>query len=183
MIVTEFLSTKDYHKYGDWLRKQDEETRKLYFGVAGTDAIIDGLMEQILGNVDDHYFLVATDNGNWVGTIHIATSGKQVEFGLIVGSIYRGEGIASTMLEEALTWAQNRGYKELFMHCLTWNKPINHLCKKHGLTTRNMMGDSEVQIALDPPNLITLSKEIGIKQRNLFHIFLNTTKAYQEIYG
>ena len=26
-------------------------------------------------------------------------------------------------------------------------------------------------------------KEIGIKQRNLYHTFLNTTKAYQEIYG
>lgn len=101
-----------------------------------------------------------------------------------MAELHRGEGVASIMLEEAITWAQNRHYKELFMHCLTWNKPINHLCHKHGLTTRNMMGDSEVQIDLDPPNLITLSKEVCIKQRNLFHAFLNnTTRVYKEIYG
>jgi GNAT superfamily N-acetyltransferase len=183
MIVTEFLSLDDYNQYGDWLKRQDEETRQLYFGVAGADSIIDNLMDQINRAPEDHHILVAREDGRWVGTVHIATSGKQVEFGLLVHPLHRGEGVASTMLEEALAWARNRGYTELFMHCLTWNKPINHLCHKHGLATQNMYGDSEVQIKLDPPNLITLSKEIGIKQRNLYHTFLNTTKAYQEIYS
>ena len=88
------------------------------------------------------------------------------------------------MLKRAIVWCRNRGYTELFMHCLTWNKPINHLCTKHGLKTRNMMGDSEVQITLDPPTWITLSKEVEINQRNLFHTFLDNSKLlYREIYG
>jgi GNAT superfamily N-acetyltransferase len=184
MIVTEFLSLKDYPKYGEWLKQQDAETRELYFGIASADSIVDSLMKQIQRDLENHYILVAKEDDRWVGTVHIATSGTQVEFGLLVLPICRGEGIASLMLEEALAWARNRNYKELFMHCLTWNKPINHLCHKHGLSTQNMYGDSEVRIQLDPPNLITLSKEVGIKQRNLYHTFLNNSKSfYQEIYG
>jgi RimJ/RimL family protein N-acetyltransferase len=107
-----------------------------------------------------------------------------VEFGVIVHKDYRGQGIANQLLEEAILWAQNRGYRELYMHCLGWNKPIKHLCDKHGLHPRNVYGDSEVQIELPYANWVTLNKEIAIKQRNIFHRFLqNSQMLYQEIYG
>ena len=184
MIITEFLSIRDYPKFGDWLRIQDEETRQLYFGVAGSDHVIQALMDRVVGNPDDHYFLIAKDKERWVGTIHIAVSGTIVEFGVIVDEEYRGRGIANTMIDEALIWARNRGYKELFMHCLGWNKPIQHLCHKHGLETKNMYGDSEVEMKLPPANWVTINKEICIKQRNLYHMFLQKThNFYEEIYG
>lgn len=184
MLRTEFLTLDNYALYGEWLKKQDEETRQMYFGVGSSDAIIDSLMEKIRMHPDEHFFLIAIEGNRWVGSTHIATKGKQVEFGLIVDPLHRGEGVASIMLEDALTWVRNRNYKELFMHCLTWNKPINHLCRKHGLTTRDMMGDSEVQIELDPPTWITLNKEVCIKQRNLFHAFIDSSRSlYKEIYG
>ena len=84
MIITSFLPVKEYSKFGDWLKIQDEETRQMYFGVAGNQHVITALMERVLANPDDHYFLVAKDNGRWAGTIHIAVSGKVVEFGVIV---------------------------------------------------------------------------------------------------
>ena len=184
MIRTEFLSQKDYGQYGDWLRQQDAETLQLYFGTMATAALINGLLNQISSHPEDHFFLVAIDGDQWIGTTHIATKGLQAELGLIVDSQRRGQGIASTMIEHAITWVRNRNFRELFMHCLTWNRPINHLCAKHGLTTRNMYGDSEVQIELDPPTWITLNKEVGINQRNLFHSFLHKSRAYySEIYG
>ena len=184
MITTEFLNEKDYSKFGHWLKIQDEETRQLYFGVSGSHHIIEVLMDRVIANPDDHYFLVAKDAGRWIGTVHIAVHNKIVEFGLIVDEEYRGQGIAGTMLEEAILWARNRGYTELFMHCLGWNKPIQHLCHKHGLETKNMLGDSEVEIKLEPANWITINKEICIKQRNLYHMFLQNSKSfYQEIYG
>ena len=184
MIITEFLPVQNYKQFGDWLSIQDEETRQMYFGVAGSQYVIDALMQRVLANPDDHHFLVARDAGRWIGTIHIAVSGTVVEFGIIVDEEYRGEGVAGTMLEEAILWARNRGYRELFMHCLGWNKPIQHLCHKHGLTTHNMYGDSEVEMKLDPGNWITINKEICIKQRNLFHKFLqNNSMLYHEIYG
>ena len=184
MIITQFLSIKEYPQYKDWLEIQDEETLQLYFGVAGSQHIIDSLMDRIIGNPDEHYFLVAKDDTRWVGTIHIAVSNRVVEFGLIVDEEYRGHGIASEMLEEAILWARNRGYTDLFMHCLGWNRPIQHLCHKHGLATHNMYGDSEVELKLEPANWITINKEICIKQRNLFHRFLqNNHMLYQEMYG
>jgi GNAT superfamily N-acetyltransferase len=184
MIITEFLAVQDYSKFGDWLAIQDEETRQMYFGVAGSDHVIEALMKRVLDNIDNHYFLVAKDADRWAGTIHIAVSGTVVEFGIIVDEEYRSQGVAGIMLEEAILWARNRGYTELFMHCLGWNKPIRHLCHKHGLTTQNMYGDSEVEMKLDPANWITINKEICIKQRNLFHRFLqNNTMLYQEMYG
>ena len=184
MIITEFLPVQDYKKFGDWLEIQDEETRQMYFGVAGSQHIIRALMDRVLSSPDDHYFLVAKHDNRWAGTIHIAVSNKVVEFGVIVDEDYRGQGVANILMDEALVWARNRGYKELFMHCLGWNKPIQHLCHKHGLDTHNMYGDSEVEMKLDPANWITINKEICIKQRNLFHTFLqNNSMLYREMYG
>jgi len=184
MIITEFLPVKDYPKFKDWLIIQDEETRQLYFGVAGSQHVIDALMERVLANPMSHNFLVAKQDNRWIGTIHIATYNNVVEFGLIVDEEYRGQGVAGEMLEEAILWARNRGYTELFMHCLGWNKPIQHLCHKHGLATHDMYGDSEVELKLEPANWITINKEICIKQRNLYHMFLQNSKSfYQEIYG
>jgi len=184
MIITEFLPVNEYRKFGDWLEIQDEETRQLYFGVAGSQHVIDALMDRVVGNPDDHYFLVAKNSARWVGTIHIAVHNRIVEFGIIVDEEYRGQGIANLLMDEALVWARNRGYTELYMHCLGWNKPIQHLCHKHGLETQNMYGDAEVEVKLDPANWITINKEICIKQKNLFHKFLqNNWALYQEMYG
>jgi GNAT superfamily N-acetyltransferase len=184
MIITEFLDIQDYPKFGDWLRVQDTETCQLYFGVAGSNNIIDALMDRVVGNPEDHYFLIAQDAERWVGSIHIAISSRVVEFGVIVDRDYRGQGVANQLMEEALIWARNRGYKELFMHCLGWNKPIQHLCRKHGLETRNMYGDSEVEVKLPPANWVTINKEFCTTQRNLYHKFLQKSRRiYQEIYG
>ena len=184
MIITEFLPIGQFDKYGDWLKNQNDETKELYFGVAGSDHVIDSLMDRISTFCTDHWILVARDKNTWVGTIHIAVNGPTVEFGIIVDPDYRGQGIAGDMLEEAILWAQNRGYSELFMHCLGWNKPIKHLCDKHGLRPRNVYGDSEVQISLPHATWATLNKEVAIKQRNMFHMFLqNSQQLYQEIYG
>lgn len=184
MFTTEFLTVKEYPKFKHWLANQDEETRQLYFGVAGSQHVIDALIDRVLANPLNHHFLVAKDAGRWIGTVHIAVHDRVVEFGVIVDEEYRGRGIAGDMLEEAIIWARNRGYKELFMHCLGWNKPIQHLCHKHGLETHNMYGDSEVEMKLEPANWITINKEICIKQRNLYHMFLQNSKSlYREIYG
>jgi RimJ/RimL family protein N-acetyltransferase len=183
MITTEFLSIKEYPQFKDWLEIQDEETRQLYFGVAGSQHLITDLMDRVLGEPDEHYFLVAKDRERWIGTIHIAINKKAVEFGVIVHEDYRGQGISNMLMDEAIVWARNRGYTELYMHCLGWNTAIKHLCQKNGLKTVNMMGDTEAELHLPPPNWVTLNKEFCVKQRNLYHTFLNNTLSYQEIYG
>jgi GNAT superfamily N-acetyltransferase len=185
MFATEFLSSKHHHQYGDWLKSQDDETRQLYFGVNGGPGLVESLVERIEVQPGRHEILVARNCTKWLGTLHIAKmSDSEVEFGIIVHKDYRGEGIANSMLEEAIVWAQNRGYTDLFMHCLGRNKPIQHLCQKHGLVPHNMMGDSEVKVKLNPQSWASVVSEVGIRQRNVYHAFLqNSQLLYQEIYG
>ena len=185
MFTTEFLTQTDHYRYGDWLKSQDADTRYLYFGVASGTGLIERLMDRIEAEPEQHEILVAQNCAGWLGTVHIAKIDKTtVEFGIIVHKDYRGEGIGNAMLEEAIVWARNRNYSELFMHCLGWNKPIQHLCHKHGLLPRNILGDSEVNIHLNPPSWVTIASEVGIRQRNVYHAFLQKSQIlYQEIYG
>lgn len=185
MFTTEFLGKQDYYRYGDWLNNQDVETQQLYFGVAGGTGLIERLMDNIEAESDQHEILVAKNGNGWLGTLHIAKiNTTTVEFGIIVHADHRGSGIGNAMLEEAIVWARNRNYSELFMHCLGYNKPIQHLCQKHGLLPRSIMGDSEVNIHLNPPSWVTIASEVGIRQRNVYHAFLQKSQMlYQEIYG
>jgi RimJ/RimL family protein N-acetyltransferase len=185
MFTTQLLTVKDRYRYGDWLKAQDDETRRLYFGISTGAGLIERLIERIEAEPDRHEILIAQNCDGWLGTVHIAKiNTTTVEFGIIVHKDYRGEGIGNAMLEEAIVWARNRNYSELFMHCLGRNKPIQHLCHKHGLLPRSIMGDSEVNIHLNPPSWVTVVQEAGIKQRNVYHTFLqNSQFLYQEMYG
>ena len=185
MFTTEFLAVKDHHCYGDWLMSQDDDTRYLYFGVTSGADLIERLIKRIEAEPDQHEILVAQNSAGWLGTLHVAKiDTTTVEFGMIVHADHRGQGIGNAMLEEAIVWARNRNYTELFMHCLGWNKPIQHLCQKHGLMPRGILGDSEVNIHLNPPSWATIASEVGIRQRNVYHAFLQTSRMlYQEIYG
>ena len=91
---------------------------------------------------------------------------------MIVGLQYRKQGIANVMMDEAITWARNRYYRDLFMHCISWNSPIKHLCQKHGLVPRNMMKDSEANLQLEPPTPATFFKEqMTVARRNWLSMF------------
>jgi RimJ/RimL family protein N-acetyltransferase len=172
MLITEFLPRDQYLKYGSWLKAQDPQTLHDYFGYTMGQQAIDQLVSRLISNPRSNYFLVAKINGRWAGTIHIATHEQEVEFGVIVGLQYRKQGIANVMMDEAITWARNRYYRDLFMHCISWNRPIKHLCQKHGLVPRNMMEDSEANLQLEPPTPATFFKEQMIMaRRNWLSVF------------
>lgn len=174
MLTTEFLLRNQYSKYGSWLKAQDPQTLHDYFGHSIGKKSIDILVKQFSSDPINNHFLVAKIDGKWAGTIHIAASGAEVEFGVIVSPKYRKQGIADTLMDEAITWARNRHYHHLFMHCISWNRPIKRLCEKHGLVPRNMLGESEVNLQLNPPNWGTYFKEqMTVAKRNWFFIFFS----------
>ena len=184
MYTTQFLDPDKYYRYGEWLQEQDSDTLQIYFGSAGP-GIVESLMLRIEAEPDRHAFLVAANCAGWLGTLHIAeVTPSQVEFGLIVLKNYRGLGIGDDLLTQGITWARNRGYSELFMHCLTHNAAIRHLCDKHGLEPRDLGGDSETKIALAPATWITVNQELVTRQRNLFYMALQQTwLPFQENLG
>jgi GNAT superfamily N-acetyltransferase len=172
MLTTEFLPKDQFSEYGSWLKAQDPLTLHNYFGFSMGEEAIDSLIKQFSSTPKSNHFLIAKIGGQWAGTIHIATHGQEVEFGVIVSLQYRKQGIANAMMDEAITWARNRYYKDLFMHCISWNRPIKQLCQKHGLVPRNMMGDSEANLTLQPPTPATFFKEqMIVAQRNWLMMF------------
>ena len=172
MITTRILYHWEYTEYAGWLKSQDSETLRLYFGVEVKPEFIDRLVERITANPGRNYFIVAEYNHIWAGTIHIAIDQDTVEFGIIVREDQRGQSIGSRLIEEALVWARNRGYRRLFMHCIQQNSAIQHLCRRHNLPYKNMYGDVEVEIELEPADLQSFTKEISIIQRNIFQKFV-----------
>ena len=184
MYTCQWLDAPKYHRYGQWLHEQDADTLQTYFGSAGP-GIIESLMLRIEAEPDQHAFLVAINSDGWLGTLHTAeVTTAQVEFGLIVHRDHRGLGIGNDLLTQGITWARNRGYTELFMHCLSHNAAVKHLCHRHGLEPRNLGGDSETKVALAPATWITVNQELVTRQRNLFYMALQQPwPLFQETFG
>jgi GNAT superfamily N-acetyltransferase len=176
MIITRLLTYNEYQSYADWLKSQSKETISLYFGNPYSDYLIDKLVAKIVSEPSKHEFVVAEDHGRRVGVVHIAISGSEVELGIIVLPEYRGKKIGSMLIEEAILWARNRNYNSLYMHCLSWNQPIRHLCKKHDLAMTNMYGESEVKVTLPPADLSTIIAETKIRNRQIWHMFLENMR-------
>lgn len=184
MITVDFLPVKSYYKYGDWLKSQDSETLNMYFGVACTPHYIDLVVQQVLDHPEDHEFVVARDGKKWIGVIHLAATRDQIEFGVTVDRDRRNQGIASMMMDKAILRARNQGYRELYMHCLSWNTPIKRLCHKYGLKTHTDGGASEVLTELPPRNWFSINREIALQQQTLLaKIFDRTNKFYLSLFS
>lgn len=185
MIATRFLSISDYELYGSWLREQSEETLTTYFGIAVTDTYIDHLVNGIVSNPEQHYFLVATQGTVWTGVIHMARiSEHDMEFGIVVAEQYRGQGIADQLMSEAIVWIRNRGFDTLYLHCVTWNRAMKHLAHKHGLTMHEDHGDTEVCTHIPPASMISYAQEAVTRNRNIFIMSLqNSWHPFNQLLG
>jgi RimJ/RimL family protein N-acetyltransferase len=177
-----FLSTDEYHKFGWWLKGLNAEDRRMYFGVAVSDEYIDHLIARITQDLDNHTFLVSYNCTGWLGVLHIArVSDHSIEFGLSVYEEYRNFGIGGDLIKEGITWARNRGYTQLYLHCVKWNTAMAHLADKHDLAMTHQDGDLDVAARLAPPSWYSLQQETADVNRRIFHLFLNKTFfAYQE---
>jgi RimJ/RimL family protein N-acetyltransferase len=176
MISTRFLGREEYHKFGWWLKGLNAEDRRMYFGIAITDEYIDRLIARITQDVDNHHFLISYNRTGWVGVLHIARVNDQsIEFGLSVFEEYRNLGIGNDLIKEGIVWARNRGYTQLYLHCVKWNTTMAHLATKHDLAMTHQDGDVDVAARLAPPSWYSLQQETADVNRRIFHLWLNRT--------
>jgi RimJ/RimL family protein N-acetyltransferase len=178
MIATKFLTTKDFKLYRTWLNERSMDSLALYFGVATSESFINSVVDKIVANPDNHYFLVATIGTKWVGVIHMAQiSATQMEFGVMVDEQHRGEGIADALMREAITWIQNRNFDRLYLHCLNRNTAMKHLATKHGLVLHEEYGDIEAITHVPPPSILSYTQEALTVNKNIFFLNLQNTFA------
>ncbi len=185
MISTRFLAEDEYHKVGPWLKGLNADDRALYFGISATDDYIDHLVEKIIDQSQQHYFLVSYNCTGWLGVLHMARVDDQsIEFGVSVFEEYRNLGVASELLKEGMVWARNRDYQRLYLHCVRWNHAMAHLADKHGLTMSHDGRDTDVSVELAPASWYSLQQESADVNRRIFHLFLNRTLfPFQELAG
>jgi RimJ/RimL family protein N-acetyltransferase len=185
MLATRFLPVQDFHFYGDWLREQSADTLATYFGIPVSSTFINSLIDRILSNPEEHYFLVATRGAKWIGVIHMARiSEKDMEFGIMVTEDERNQGIADQLMAEAITWIQNRGFDTLYLHCLNRNSAMKHLATKHGLELHENYGDVQAITHVPPPSLLSYIQESMTVNKNIFYMNLrNTWGAFNELHG
>ena len=183
MIATRFLAPSEYGSYRTWLKSQDHETIDTYFGVTTGEAYIDSVVDGVLSNTDEHNFLVAYRGAEWVGVIHLARiSETDMEFGIIVDQLFRGQGIANDLMDEAVTWVRNRGFKTLYLHCLRSNGQMRHLAVKFGLELHNHHSETDAKTTLPPASVITFTREAVTAQKNIFFMALQRAWApYQDL--
>jgi GNAT superfamily N-acetyltransferase len=178
MIATRFLSPGEYRLYRSWLKSQDNITLDTYFGISASNAYIDNIVDGVLSNTDEHNFLVAYRGNKWVGVIHLARISEiDIEFGIMVHKDYRGQGIASDLMNEAVTWVCNRGFETLYLHCLRTNNQMKHLATKFGLELHNIESEVDSKTALPPPSLLTYTREAATANKNIFFMILTQTWA------
>lgn len=168
MITYRILLPFEIPKYAIYLKQRNLDSLQMYFGYNITPEHIDDLVEKMVGEPQKNHIVVAEDFDNEiVGTVHIAEMAEhQVEFGVMVAEAYRKQGIASGLMDYAMTWAQNRGYHDLYMHCLSYNAPIKHLVRKHGLSVSTEGTESDAEVTMSPSNIFTIGHEIVLRQRN-----------------
>ena len=85
-----FLPRGEYDMYGDWLLRQDADTLKNYFGITATTGFVRDLVDRVALSPGKHQFLIALDNNQWAGALHMAMNlNTDIEFGIIVAEQYR----------------------------------------------------------------------------------------------
>ena len=185
MLATHFLPIQDFEQYGAWLRKQSADTLATYFGIAVSPTFINSLVDGILSNPEEHYFLVATVGTEWVGVIHMARiSDSDMEFGIMVSEDHRHQGIADQLMAEAIIWIRNRGFDKLYLHCLNRNAAMKHLATKHGLELHEDYGDVQAVTHVPPPSLLSYVQESMTANKNIFFLNLqNAWRTFAEING
>jgi RimJ/RimL family protein N-acetyltransferase len=68
------------------------------------------------------------------GVVHAAYPDGGAEVGVSVLPAYRGQGVASALVERAVAHARERGIRRLSMHLLAFNAPMLRIARKLGMT-------------------------------------------------
>lgn len=127
----------------DHFTRLSQDDRRLRFGTPIIDERIPHYVKEII-KPGDFVFAVFNENGDIVGALHMArdtSDANSYELGLSVNVGYRKMGFADQMFSKAVSFAKTLGAKRIYTYCLSENKAMQHLAKKHNLKTMIEYGD------------------------------------------
>lgn len=125
----------------DTIRSNAQERSYVLMEQYGKDAVSENEYIHALDR-DKNLLLVAATDKEVVGCLAALQSGggarkettHVLQVGLHLREAYRGQGIGGRMLEYAIAWAREKGFKKLESSIFTSNKRSLHLFSRAGFT-------------------------------------------------
>ena len=153
--------------------------RRFRFAHAGvTDTWIDAYVDQI--SDDDLILGVFDDADALVGAAHVAFAGSVAEVGVSVDPRFRAKGIGADLFRRAIRWARNRRAERLYTLCLSDNAAMCVLARKLGMDIHRDSGTAEAYLALDPPDMVTVTDEVSSGIDTFVHDWADVMRLCQK---
>jgi GNAT superfamily N-acetyltransferase len=139
----------------------DADSRYLRFGYAVSDTVIDTVCDRIEQQPLKHkIFVIENDDCEVIAAGHISLVDNPVELAFSVLKEYQGQGMGSALMKRCIEWCQNRSIKTGCMVCLSHNKAVKAMAKKHGVLIE-ASGEIEAQLTIPSLNPGSVIKEIA----------------------
>ena len=114
-----------------------ENDRRLRFGYEAPDSAVKKYVEDSLYNFGRINMWFVVDNGDKIiATCHVSMDleTSTAEMGCTVSPQYRNQKLGQELFNRGITWARMSGAENVFMHCLSENRTIQHIAQKGGMT-------------------------------------------------
>lgn len=161
------IRTLDFNElplFRDHLRRLDREDRRLRFGTAVDESVIDRYVRGI-DVARDRVLGVFDAGGRLIGAVHVAPGEDDgCEFAFSVDAEWRGRSIGTQLMERAVLWARNRGLRHAHVYCLAENLPMRHLARKAGMELTHAPGEAEGVMPLLPATPLSLLRELSAER-------------------
>jgi RimJ/RimL family protein N-acetyltransferase len=121
-----------------------ENDRRLRFGYEAPNDSVKKYIDDSLQNYGyvNMWFVVEIDaldrfsGKKIIATCHVAMNRETntAEMGCTVSPQYRNQKLGQELFNRGITWARMAGAENVFMHCLSENRAIQHIAQKGGMT-------------------------------------------------
>jgi len=154
--------------YAQHLKNLTDEDRYTRFGFAASPATIDQMILNVLYNKENHHIFTYYTDDRIVGFGHLASEGSDWELAVSVEKDYQGRGIANELMDYMIEWGKTHGVNVVYMHCITENKKIQHLARKHGLKSWDRTGhELTARVELPKPTVFDYTSNLFREQSEL----------------
>ena len=149
----------EYPKYRKHLLALDADSRLLRFGFIVSEEVLNHLCDNFEED-HEHHILFCIENSNleFIAIGHISTKGE-MELAFSVLKEHQAQGMGDALMRRCIQWCRTHGILKGCMVCLSHNGAIRHLCTKHGIHFHSSHGETEANIELDTPSIITYVSE------------------------
>ena len=175
MMLIRKLHVHERLLFADHLKRLPPDDRQFRFAHAHvTDEVIDRYVANI--GADDLILGCFVDD-RLVGGVHVAFAEDIAEAGVSVDPDQRGNGVGAELFRRASLWARNRRAQKLYTLCQADNRAMVALAHKLGMTVHRESGTAEGFLALDPPDLLTVSDELSVGVHTMLNDWANLVRT------